>query len=208
MKYIKLTYLFFLFIISSYSFKGISQESAGVVVDEIIVRVDDYIVLRSELESTYLDILSRGERISGNTKCAVLKDLITNKLLVAKAEIDSILVEDGQVDQELNSRMALIINQVGSEDEIEKYYNKTIAEFKKELFDDIKEQLIVRKMRQEILADVVVSPEEVKDFYESVPRDSLPFFSTQLIFSQIVKVPDVCKYQIDNTIPWRKTNGL
>ena len=78
MKYIKLTYLFFLFIICSYSFKGISQESTGVVVDEIIVRVDDYIVLRTELESTYLDILSRGERISGNTKCAVLKDLITN----------------------------------------------------------------------------------------------------------------------------------
>ena len=199
MKYIKLTYLFFLFIICSYSFKGISQESTGVVVDEIIVRVDDYIVLRSELESTYLDILSRGERISGNTKCAVLKDLITNKLLVAKAEIDSILVEDGQVDQELNSRMALIINQVGSEDEIEKYYNKTIAEFKKELFDDIKEQLIVRKMRQEILADVVVSPEEVKDFYESVPRDSLPYFSTQVKVSQIVKVPEVGKEQKDKT---------
>ena len=199
MKYIKLTYLFFLFIICSYSFKGISQESTGVVVDEIIVRVDDYIVLRSELESTYLDILSRGERISGNTKCAVLKDLITNKLLVAKAEIDSVLVEDGQVDQELNSRMALIINQVGSEDEIEKYYNKTIAEFKKELFDDIKEQLIVRKMRQEILADVVVSPEEVKDFYESVPSDSLPYFSTQVKVSQIVKVPEVGKEQKDKT---------
>jgi len=199
MKYIKLTYLFFLFIICSYSFKGISQEITGVVVDEIIVRVDDYIVLRSELESTYLDILSRGERISGNTKCTVLKDLITNKLLVVKAEIDSILVEDGQVDQELNSRMALIINQVGSEDEIEKYYNKTIAEFKKELFDDIKEQLIVRKMRQEILADVVVSPEEVKDFYESVPSDSLPYFSTQVKVSQIVKVPEVGKEQKDKT---------
>ena len=119
--------------------------------------------------------------------------------MVAKAEIDSILVEDGQVDQELNSRMALIINQVGSEDEIEKYYNKTIAEFKKELFDDIKEQLIVRKMRQEILADVVVSPEEVKDFYESVPRDSLPYFSTQVKVSQIVKVPEVGKEQKDKT---------
>jgi len=199
MKFIKLTYLFFLFIICSYSFKGISQEISGVVVDEIIVRVDDYIVLRSELESTYLDILSRGERISGNTKCAVLKDLITNKLLVAKAEIDSVLVEDNQVDQELNSRMALIINQVGSEDEIEKYYNKTIAEFKKELFDDIKEQLVVRKMRQEILTDVVVSPEEVKDFYESVPRDSLPYFSTQVKVSQIVKTPVVGKEQKDKT---------
>ena len=197
MKYIKLTYLYFLIIIFSYSFKGISQESKGVVVDEIIGRVDDFIVLRSELESTYLDILSRGERISGNTKCGVLKDLITNKLLVAKAEIDSILVEDNQVDQELNSRMALIINQVGSEDEIEKYYNKTIAEFKKELFDDIKEQLIVTKMRREILADIAVSPEEVKDFYESVPRDSLPYFSTQVKVSQIVKVPEVGKVQKD-----------
>ena len=197
MKYIKLTYLYFLIIIFSYSFKGISQESKGVVVDEIIGRIDDYIVLRSELESTYLDILSRGERISGNTKCGVLKDLITNKLLVAKAEIDSILVEDNQVDQELNSRMALIINQVGSEDEIEKYYNKTIAEFKKELFDDIKEQLIVTKMRREILADIAVSPEEVKDFYESVPIDSLPYFSTQVKVSQIVKVPEVGKLQKD-----------
>ena len=199
MKYIKtlkVTFLFFLLNIPSQIF---SQSSEGVVVDEIIGRVDDYIVLRSELESTYLEILSRGERISGNTKCAVLRDLITNKLLVAKAEIDSVMVEDGQVDQELNSRMALIINQIGSEEEIERYYNKTIAEFKKELFDDIKEQLVVRKMRQEILTDISVSPEEVKVFYESVPRDSLPYFSTQVKVSQIVKIPEVGKEQKDKT---------
>ena len=168
---------------------------SGVVVDEIIGRVDDYIVLRSELESTYLDILSRGERISGNTKCAVLKDLITTKLLVAKAEIDSILVDDSQVDQELNSRMALIINQIGSEEEIERYYNKTIAEFKRELFDDIKEQLVARKMRQEVLNEIEVSPEEVKEFYDGIPRDSLPYFSTQVKVSQIVKSPEVGREQ-------------
>ena len=168
---------------------------SGVVVDELIGRVDDYIVLRSELESTYLDILSRGERISGNTKCAVLKDLITTKLLVAKAEIDSVLVDDSQVDQELNSRMALIINQIGSEEEIERYYNKTIAEFKRELFDDIKEQLVARKMRQEVLNEIEVSPEEVKEFYDGIPRDSLPYFSTQVKVSQIVKSPEVGREQ-------------
>ena len=190
--------IFFTFILTFLYLPSRSQNS-GVVVDEIIGRVDDYIVLRSELESTYLEILSRGERISGNTKCAVLKDLITSKLLVAKAEIDSVIVEDGQVDQELNSRMAVIINQIGSEEEIERYYNKTIAEFKKELFDDTKEQLVVRKMRQEILSDVSVSPEEVKDFYESVPKDSLPYFSTQVKVSQIVKIPEVGKDQKDKT---------
>ena len=198
MKYIKALKFYFLFLILQTNLVY-SQTNEGVVVDEIIGRVDDYIVLRSELESTYLEILSRGERISGNTKCAVLKDLVTNKLLVAKAEIDSVIVEDGQVDQELNSRMALIINQIGSEEEIERYYNKTIAEFKKELFDDIKEQLVVRKMRQEILTDISVSPEEVKDFYESVPEDSLPYFSTQVKVSQIVKIPEVGKEQKDKT---------
>ena len=199
MKYIKILKVTFLLALFNLPIKVLSQSPGGVVVDEIIGRVDDYIVLRSELESTYLEILSRGERISGNTKCAVLKDLITNKLLVAKAEIDSVIVEDGQVDQELNSRMALIINQIGSEEEIERYYNKTIAEFKKELFDDIKEQLVVRKMRQEILTDISVSPEEVKDFYESVPKDSLPYFSTQVKVSQIVKIPEVGKEQKDKT---------
>ena len=199
MKYIKTLKAIYLFVFLNLPFQVFSQASDGVVVDEIIGRIDDYIVLRSELESTYLEILSRGERISGNTKCAVLKDLITNKLLVAKAEIDSVIVEDGQVDQELNSRMALIINQIGSEEEIERYYNKTIAEFKKELFDDIKEQLVVRKMRQEILTDISVSPEEVKDFYESVPKDSLPYFSTQVKVSQIVKIPEVGKEQKDKT---------
>tara|TARA_B100001057_G_scaffold382754_1_gene388837 strand:+ start:19963 stop:21300 length:1338 start_codon:yes stop_codon:yes gene_type:complete len=190
--------IFFTFILTFFYLPSRSQNS-GVVVDEIIGRVDDYIVLRSELESTYLEILSRGERISGNTKCAVLKDLLTSKLLVAKAEIDSVIVEDGQVDQELNSRMAVIINQIGSEEEIERYYNKTIAEFKRELFDDTKEQLVVRKMRQEILSDVSVSPEEVKDFYESVPTDSLPYFSTQVKVSQIVKIPEIGKDQKDKT---------
>ena len=200
MIYTKLTLVIFFTFFTSFFFNVKAQDEVkGVVADEIIARVDDYIVLRSELESTYLEILSRGERISGNTKCAVLKDLVTNKLLAAKAEIDSVIVEDGQVDQELNSRMALIINQIGSEEEIERYYNKTIAEFKKELFDDIKEQLVVRKMRQEILTEIEVSPEEVKDFYNSIPKDSLPYFSTQVKVSQIVKVPEIGQQQKDKT---------
>ena len=132
MKFIRVTIILLFNIFSIVQLQSQNNQS-GVVVDEIIGRIDDYIVLRSELESTYLEILSRGERISGNTKCAVLKDLVTNKLLVAKAEIDSVIVEDNQVDQELNSRMALIINQIGSEEEIEKYLSIKIKDLSKAL---------------------------------------------------------------------------
>ena len=195
MKFFNIKILLLFIFIGSQNLTHAQEVSNGLIIDKIIGRIDDYIVLKSELESTYLEILSRGERISGNTKCAVFKDLITSKLLVAKAEIDSVIVEDVEVNQELNSRMLLIINQIGSEDEIEKYYNKTIAEFKKELFDDIKEQLVVRKMRQEILTDISVSPEEVKAFYADIPKDSVPYFSTQVKVSQIVKIPEIGKKQ-------------
>ena len=186
MRFINFIFLFFSFI-PCYS----QEESPGVVLDKIISKIDDYIVLKSELESTYLDVLSRGQRLSGNTKCAVLKNLITNKLLVAKAEIDSVMVEDSEVNQELDSRMNIIINQVGSEEEIENYYNKTISEFKNELFDDIKQQLVANKMRREILSDISVSPEEVRGFFNNIPKDSVPYFSTQVQVSQIVKIISV-----------------
>jgi len=186
MRFINFIFFFFSFI-PCYS----QEESPGVVLDKIISKIDDYIVLKSELESTYLDVLSRGQRLSGNTKCAVLKNLITNKLLVAKAEIDSIMVEDSEVNQELDSRMNIIINQVGSEEEIENYYNKTISEFKNELFDDIKQQLVANKMRREILSDISVSPEEVRGFFNNIPKDSIPYFSTQVQVSQIVKIISV-----------------
>ena len=186
MRFINFIFLFFSFM-PCYS----QEESPGVVLDKIISKIDDYIVLKSELESTYLDVLSRGQRLSGNTKCAVLKNLITNKLLVAKAEIDSIMVEDSEVNQELDSRMNIIINQVGSEEEIENYYNKTISEFKNELFDDIKQQLVANKMRREILSDISVSPEEVRRFFNNIPKDSIPYFSTQVQVSQIVKIISV-----------------
>ena len=186
MRFINFIFFFFSFI-PCYS----QEESPGVVLDKIISKIDDYIVLKSELESTYLDVLSRGQRLSGNTKCAVLKNLITNKLLVAKAEIDSVMVEDSEVNQELDSRMNIIINQVGSEEEIENYYNKTISEFKNELFDDIKQQLVANKMRREILSDISVSPEEVRGFFNNIPKDSIPYFSTQVQVSQIVKIISV-----------------
>ena len=194
MKYIKIILFFFI-----PSILQAQNKTSGVVIDKIIAKIDDYIVLKSELESTYLDVLSRGERLSGNTKCAVFKNLITNKLLVAKAEIDSVLVEDNEVNQELDSRMNMIINQVGSEEEIENFYDKTISEFKNELFDDIKEQLVANKMRREILSDLSVSPEEVRLFFHDIPVDSIPYFSTQVQISQIVKIIEVGDEQKEKT---------
>jgi peptidyl-prolyl cis-trans isomerase SurA len=181
----------------------VSQDEKGVLVDKIIAKVDDYIVLKSQLERAYLEQLSRGEIIRGDAKCNTLENLVISKLMVAKAEIDSVIVLDAQVEINLDQRMSYFIQQIGSEERLEEVYNKSIAEFREELFDDIKEQMIVQKMQGEIGSNVSATPAEIKRFFEKIPRDSLPYFSTEVTIGQILKEPIInknTKQQIKNQL--------
>lgn len=166
------------------------EKDKGVVIDKIIAKVDDYIVLKSELEKSYIDFRARGEFVSGDAKCKILESLVINKLMVAKAEIDSVEVMDFQVEQNLDQRMNYFIQQIGSEERLEEVYGKTVLEFREELFDQIKEQMIVQKMQGVISDQVSVTPAEVKDFFETIPKDSLPYFSSEVTLGQIVTIPE------------------
>lgn len=189
LKYIKLAIVALLLGISIST--RAQTDDKGVVVDKIIAKVDDYIVLKSELDRAYLEFLSRGELSQGNAKCQILESLVINKMMVAKAEIDSVYVLDAEVESNLDRRMSYFIQQIGSEERLEEIYNKTIDEFKEELFDQIKEQMIVQKMQGTIGEDVEVTPAEVKKFFSKIPTDSLPYFSTEVTIGQIVKIPEV-----------------
>ena len=193
LKSIKTSCLLVMFLSLGYTVTG--QTSDGVMIDKIIVKVDDYIVLKSELEGSYQELISRGTAAGEEAKCRLLENLIVNKLMVAKAEIDSVLVEENQVNTELDRRMAYFISQVGSEEKLEEFYGKTLNQFKIELFDQVKEQLVVQKMQGEITADLKITPSEVKKFFKSIPRDSLPYFSTEVTVAQLVKMPEAGKIQ-------------
>lgn len=172
-----------------------SQAQDNMVVEKIIGKVDNYIVLKSDLEKAYLEFLSSGETAKANTKCEILESLVINKLMMAKAEIDSVIVLEDEVTSNLNRRLQAMIAQIGSEEKIEQYYGKTIAEFREELRERMKEQLTVQKMQNHITQDIKVTPSEVKKFFNKLPADSLPYFSTEVSIAQIVKVPTVSKEQ-------------
>jgi len=164
-----------------------------VVVDKIISKVDNYIILKSELERAYLSLLSQGQASGDQDKCTVLENLIISKLLAAKAEIDSIVVDDQMVDRQLDAKLQYMIQQIGSEEKIEEYYGKTLNEFKDELREQEKEQLTAQKMQQTIIDEVSITPAEVKKFFKAIPKDSLPYFSKEVSVAQIVKIPKVSK---------------
>ena len=176
------------------------KENNRFTVDKIIGKVDNYIVLRSELESIYQSYLADGNPPSEDAKCNLLGRLIVNKLLVAKAEIDSVTVSDVEVDQNTDARFNYILQSTGSSPAaLEKIYGKSLDEIRLELRDQIREQLLGNEMQRTITKDITVTPNEVKRFFSHIPEDSLPYFDSDVEIGQIIRVAKISNAQKEET---------
>ncbi len=194
LKFFKLIIIAIIFCVATISFAQTPEKK--VMVDGIISKVDNYIILKSDLERAYLGYLSSGNPATTGAKCRILAQLVSGKLMVAKAEIDSVIVSTEEVDNNLDRRMQMILSQYGgSEEQLEAYYGKSIEEIQNDIRDDVKEQLVVQRMQDEIIKDIKVTPAEVRKFFNAIPTDSLPYFSTEVEVAQIVKFPTVGEEQ-------------
>ncbi|PRY16271.1 periplasmic chaperone for outer membrane proteins SurA [Pontibacter ummariensis] len=165
-------------------------------VDGIIAKVDNHVILRSDLEFGYLQYLSQSkQQPSEELKCQLFTSLLQDKLLLARAEIDSVTVEEPMVSSELDRRIQYLASQVGGVERLEQYYNKSVRQLKDELRKTIKEQLVMEKMQQQITGKVTVTPKEIKKYFNAIPADSLPYFSSEVEIGQIVKHAQVSRQQ-------------
>ena len=189
-------YIVLLLVVLSMPFISYGQGVEGPVIDKIVAKVDNYIILLSDVEFAYLDLASRGALVGDEPKCNVLQSLIGQKLLLAIAEIDSVEVLDAQVDGELANRMQYFINQSGGDIQaLEDYYGKSLEQIQAEMRDDMKEQLVAQKMRSVISEGVTITPSEVRKFFNKIPKDSLPYFSEEVEVAQIVKIAKIGRDQ-------------
>lgn len=172
-----------------------AQETAatGQVLDKIIAKVDNNILLESDVQQTYIEAVAQSQQgIDPPTRCQVFESLMINKLMVAKAEIDSVTVTDAEVMLQVENRFNQVMQQFGGDEAtLAEAYGKTGDQLKSEIEDVIREQLIVQRMRGQITEGLTVSPAEVREFFNSIQKDSLPFFSAEVTVGQIVKKPDV-----------------
>ena len=171
-----------------------AQPSAGQTVDKIVAKVDNFIVLKSDLEGALQEAQRNSPAGVNYTRCQILQQLVIEKLLLAKAEIDSVVVEEPRVESELARRLQYMTNAYGQEN-IEEQFGKSIEEIGEDLRVDIRDQLVVQQMQSTITQDIQVTPAEVRRFFNNIPQDSLPFYSSEVTVGQIVKLPTVSKGQ-------------
>jgi len=164
--------------------------SAQTLVDRIVAVVDKEIITESELNERVI-FLAAQNRLDPNQislRKQVLDGLVSEKLILAQALIDSIEVTDDEVTRALEQQIANFVRQVGSEQRVEQMYGKSISRIKRDYRTDIKNQLLVQKDRQQREASLSVTHREVEDFFASF-KDSLPQVPEEFEVSHIYIVP-------------------
>jgi len=161
-----------------------------ILVDQVAGIVGDKIILHSDIELQYQQMRMEGE-VPEDFKCLVLDQMLAQKLMVEQAALDSLTVGEDEIESELDRRIRYFVSMIGSEEKLEEYYGKSIIRIKDEFRKDIEEQLLSNKMRSKIMENVKVTPAEVKNFYNSIPKDSLPYFNAEVEVGQIVINPIV-----------------
>ncbi|WP_363322582.1 peptidylprolyl isomerase [uncultured Dokdonia sp.] len=159
-------------------------------VDGVAGVVGDYLILESDIDKFLFDIKSQGQSSVDITPCQVMGKLLEDKLLAHHAIQDSIVVNDAQIDSEVDQIIDRFAQQLGSIQKVIEYYKKdNIAELRAELFSIRRDIRLSESMNEKIISSVDVTPDEVKSFFESIPKDELPTFGVELEIAQIVVEP-------------------
>ncbi|MDR2038751.1 MAG: peptidylprolyl isomerase [Bacteroidales bacterium] len=168
---------------------AVSLYAQPYMLDQIVAIVGSKHIKQSDVEGMYLQYRLQGVPVRGDMKCSIFEELLTQKLMMNQAEVDSLVVEGSEVEQELNRRLEFFIRQTGSQEKMEEYFKKSIYEIKDDLRSALYDQLLAQKMQGEILKDVKVTPSEVRSFYNKIPKDSIPLINGQVEVAQLVMYP-------------------
>jgi peptidyl-prolyl cis-trans isomerase SurA len=159
--------------------------------DGISAVVGDYVILDSDIAKTMIDLKSQGADTDDITHCGLLGKLMEDRLYAHQAVQDSILVSDDMVNAQGESQLQSLVQQIGSMDKVLKYYKKQDEQsFREELYKINKLRMLSEKMQQEIIKDIEITPEEVRQFYNNIPADERPMLGAELEIAQIVKSPE------------------
>jgi len=161
-------------------------------IDGVIATVGDYIILDSDIDKSFLEISAQGGSVKDISRCQMLGKLLEDKLYAHQAIQDSIVVTDSEIKGMMEERVNYMVQQIGSLEKVIQYYKKDTEEDFRSYFSDIlKEGKLTSEMQKKIVDAVEITPEEVRNYFKTIPKDDLPSFGVELEVAQIVVEPKV-----------------
>ena len=176
---------------------GLTVKAQDNIIDEVVWVVGDEAILKSDVENERLNAQYEGRRFDGDPYCVIPEELAVQKLFLHQAEIDSIEVSEQEVIQKVEQQTAWLIDQIGSKEKMEEYYNKTSTQVREMLRENIRNGLIVQQMQRELVGDIKLTPAEVRNYFKNLPPDSIPSIPTQVEVQIITREPKIKEEEIE-----------
>ena len=167
------------------------------VIDEVVWVVGDEAILKSDVESERLNAQYEGRKFDGDPYCVIPEQLAVQKLFLHQAELDSIDVSEQEVLSRLEQQTNWLIDQIGSKEKMEEYYNKTSTQIREMLRENIRNGMIVQKMQQEIIGNIKIVPADVRRYFKNLPQDSIPYVPTQVEVQVVTLEPKIPQEEIE-----------
>jgi peptidyl-prolyl cis-trans isomerase SurA len=176
-------------------------------IDKVVAIVGGNEILFSDIENQYMQYLMQGYTSNKQAiRCQIFEEILFAKLLLNQAQLDSVEVSDDMVEGEMDRRLQYFVSQIGSQEKLEAYYNKSILEIKNDLRTTIHEQMLSEQIKNNITKDVSITPTEVREYYNSLPKDSIPLIGSEYQYSQIIMIPKIQKEESE--FARRKLEGI
>ena len=167
------------------------------VIDRVEWVVGDKAILRSDIEESIRYWLSTGRKFEGDPYCVVGEDLAIQQLFLHQAAIDSIEVDETTIMRKVDAQMDYVIQQIGSKEKLEEYFDKNSAEIREMYREQLYNMDMMEMMKSKLVGDIKVSPSLVRRYYESLPKDSLPFIQEQVEVQIITIEPEITEEEIE-----------
>lgn len=169
----------------------LTNDNFAQTIDRIIAKVGSEIILYSDWQEQIQFIKSRQNNVMNrNNECGILENLIIQKYLVNRAKVDSIEIKDDEVEQQLNSRIENILAYFNNDyDKFKEYYGQSVTETRERFREELKNQLLTERLQNKIIGEIRITPEETREFYSKIPKDSIPYINSEVEISEIVYKP-------------------
>ena len=185
------------FALLSVLFAAVTAMAQNNVIDEVVWVVGDEAILKSDVEAERLNAQYEGRKFDGDPYCVIPELLAIQKLFLHQAEIDSVYASDQEVFADVETRMDWYIEQIGSKEKMEEYFNKTSTQIREMLRENVRDGKVVQQMQRKIIGDIKIVPAEVRRYFKNLPQDSIPYVPTQVEVQIVTLEPKIPQEEID-----------
>lgn len=175
--------------LSGYAQNNVAEEVAWVVGDEPI--------FKSEIEEQYMQLQYERTPVTGNPYCVIPERIAIDKLFLHQAKIDSVEVSESMIIQQAERRINYFINNLGSKEKVEEYFRKPLPELREQTINMVRDQATIQEVQSKLSKDVKPTPADVRKYFNSLPKDSLPYIPLQVEVKIITLNPVIPQQEID-----------